>query len=315
MFEQIIALENLFDAWEEFRKDKAKRMDVMKFEFNLENNIFALHDDLKTEKYQHGEYTAFSICDPKPRRIHKAIVRDRLLHHAIIRIIEPAWDRFFIFDSWSSRKGKGVHGAVGRLERLALRLSHNHKKTLWVLKMDIKSFFASIGHEILLDILKEKTPDVRLVHLLQNIINSFHRGLPLGNLTSQLFANIYLNKLDQFIKHKLKIKGYIRYADDLFLMSQDKKYLINCALKIEIFLRDFLRLKIHPNKIILKTYASGIDCLGYVCFPYYRILRTKTKKRMFKRINLENFPSYLGVLRHCRSNKLRINLLQTLDGH
>ena len=309
MFEKIISWDNLFDAWTEFRRDKNNRLDVAEFEVNLEDHIFELHDDLKNDTYRHGGYVSFFVNDPKRRHIHKASVRDRLLHHAVHRVIEPGWNKVFIFDSWSSRQTKGTHRAVKRLENLGRKLSRNHTLTLWILKLDIRKFFDSISPDILLEILKKRTPDAPLLVLLTKIIASFAPGLPLGNLTSQLFANIYLDKLDQFVKHNLKISGYIRYADDFILIHPDRALLINYLDKITIFLRERLRLIIHPKKIVFKTYAGGIDYLGYVCFPHHRVLRTKTKRRMFDRISRKNFASHNGVLRHCRSVSLRDKLL------
>lgn len=310
MFEKVISLENLFDAWTEFKKEKSGKSDVAQFEINLEDRVFDLHEDLKSGSYKHGGYSSFFVHDPKRRHIHKASVRDRLLHHAVHRVVEPAWNKIFIFDSWSSRKDKGTHAAVRRLQDLALRLSRNYARTLWVLKLDITKFFDFVDHEILLNILAKRTPDNRLMSLFREIIESFNPGLPLGNLTSQLFANVYMNELDQFVKQELKITGYIRYVDDFVLMHQDKELLLDCFQKIDVFIRERLLLKIHPKKIILKTYASGIDYLGYVCFPNHRILRTKTKRRMFKRINKKNYTSYNGILQHCRSRNLSKTLLE-----
>lgn len=313
MFDKIISLENLFDAWTEFKKEKSNKNDVTEFEVNLEDHVFALHEDLKNGIYKHGGYFSFFVHDPKRRHIHKASVRDRLLHHAVHRVIEPIWNKVFIFDSWSSRKTKGIHAAVRRLQDLALRLSHNYTRTLWILKLDVTKFFSSINHEILFNILAKRTGDDRLVNLFQEIIGSFNPGLPLGNLTSQLFANVYLNELDQFVKNELRIRGYVRYADDFVLMHEDKELLIDCRYKIEDFLREHLRLKIHPKKLTLKTYASGIDYLGYVSFPHHRVIRTKTKRRMFKKFNKKNYHSYAGILSHCRSRYLEKLLMEVVE--
>jgi RNA-directed DNA polymerase len=312
MFDKIISLENLFDAWTEFKREKSNKSDVAEFEVNLEDHVFKLHEDLKNDTYKHGGYFSFFVHDPKRRHIHKASVRDRLLHHAVHRVIEPIWNKVFIFDSWSSRKNKGTHGAVKRLQSLGLKLSRNHTQMLWVLKLDVKKFFDSVNHEILLNILRRRTTDDSLMMLLRNIIDSYSPGLPLGNLTSQLFANVYLNELDQFVKHELKIVGYVRYADDFILLHQNKEFLVDCLGKITNFMHEQLHLDVHPKKIVLKTYAGGIDYLGYVCFPHHRVLRTKTKRRMFKRVSEKNFSSYNGILQHCRSRKLQAKLIETV---
>ena len=313
MFEKIISLKNLFNAWTEFKRDKANKNDVAEFEVNLEDHVFKLHEHLKNSSYKHGGYFSFFVNDPKRRHIHKASVSDRLLHHAIHRIIEPEWNKTFIFDSWSSRKEKGMHAAVKRLQGFGLKLSQNHTQTLWILKLDVRKFFASVDHEILLNILEKRTPEAKLMDLFREVIGSFSPGLPLGNLTSQLFGNIYMDKLDQFVKHELKIAGYVRYADDFILIHPDRERLIDCLEKIRVFLQERLRLEVHPKKIVLKTYAGGIDYLGYICFPHHRVLRTKTKRRMFQRVNEKNFSSYNGMLQHCQSLNLQTELLENVD--
>jgi RNA-directed DNA polymerase len=313
MFNKVISLENLFSAWTEFKQEKSNKNDVADFEVNLEDHIFKLHEELRNETYKHGGYLSFFIHDPKRRHIHKAPVRDRLLHHAIHRVIEPMWNKVFIFDSWSSRRNKGTHAAVKRLHKLGLRLSRNNTQVLWVLKLDIRKFFDSVDHKILLELLMQKTQDQKLYKLLEEIIDSYTPGLPLGNLTSQLFANVYMNPLDQFVKHELKIIGYIRYADDFLLLHPNREFLEGCLVRINNFLKETLHLKIHPDKIVLKRYSGGIDYLGYVCFPHHRVLRTKTNRRMFKRINDKNSSSYMGILNHCRSHKLKEQLTDLLE--
>jgi len=261
-------------------------------------------------------YNAFSICDPKPRRIHKAVVHDRVLHHAVFRILYPIFDKGFIFDSYSCRIGKGTHRAVSRLEKFARKLSKNNHRNIFALKCDIRKFFDSVGQDILLGLIKSKIDDNNAIWLIEKIIKSFPIGLPLGNVTSQLFANIYLNELDQFIKHKLKIKYYLRYCDDFIILDKDRDFLEGLTCRINAFLSAKLKLSLHSDKIIVRKYHQGIDWLGYVVLPHHRVLRTKTKKRIFKKIknryddwqkNLisgrsfnQGLQSYLGVLKHCR---------------
>jgi len=312
-FNQIISLENLLNAWKEFEKDKRHKKDVQIFSLDLMNNIFTLHSDLFNHTYNHGGYQHFKINDPKPRDIHKASVRDRLIHHAIYRILYPFFDKIFISDSYSCRLGKGTHRAIKRFMKFAYRVSKNNTRTCWILKCDIKKFFANIDHNILSSILKEYIPDQNIIELLENIIGSFNSGkngvgLPLGNLTSQLLVNIYMNKFDQFIKHKLKFKYYIRYADDFVLMSDKIDYLQKQIKRIDKFLSEELKLTLHPNKISIAALSSGIDFLGQINFFNYSILRTKTKRRMLKRVNEKNLPSYLGMLKHCRGYKIKCKL-------
>ena len=283
------------------------------------DNIYSLHNDLTNKTYKHGDYKAFKINDPKPRDIHKATVRDRLLHHAIYRILYPYFDQKFIYDSYSCRVGKGTHKAIYRFESFIRKVGQNNTKTCWVLKCDIKKFFANIDHDILKSILAKHIDVKESLWLLGQVIDSFQtpsrqglagkRGLPLGNLTSQLLVNIYMNEFDQFVKHKLKVKYYIRYADDFVVLSQDKKYLEDILEKMKEFLSNDLKLTMHPDKVFIKTITSGVDFLGWVHFPKHRVLRTATKRRMFR--NLKQSPkeesrqSYLGMLSHGDGYKIK----------
>lgn len=306
-YNDIISIENLLKAWEEFLPGKKTKTDVCEFSKNLMENILNLHDDLLNKNYKHGRYKAFNISDPKPRNIHKAIVRDRLLHYAVYRILYPVFDKTFFSESYSCRINKGTHRAMNKFRNFAFKVSKNHHKTIFVLKCDIRKFFASIDHEILLKILDKYILDKDIVWLLSKIIESFYStkqgvGLPLGNLTSQLLVNIYMNQFDQWIKHRMKVKYYIRYADDFVVFHQDKDYLLEFTLKIADFLEENLKLQLHPNKVFIKTFASGVDFLGWVHFPDHRVLRTSTKKRALKALalgeNLSSLTSYVGLLKH-----------------
>jgi len=281
------------------------------------DHILALHHDLCNHTYRHGGYHAFNISDPKPRNIHKASVRDRLIHHAIYRVLYPFFDATFIADSFSCRNEKGTHKALNRFRAFAYQVSRNHTRTCWILKCDIKKFFAHIDHGILLTILTQYISNEQILSLLEEIIGSFHAtrpgvGLPLGNLTSQLFVNIYMNEFDQFMKHRLKAQYYIRYADDFVILSHDREWLADILPQLPRFLRDALRLELHPDKVSIATLASGVDFLGWVHFPDHRVLRTATRRRMLKRIAAHSAPetmqSYLGLLRHGNTHKLRARI-------
>lgn len=313
-YNDIISLGNLLEAWKEFIKGKKFREDVQEFGRNIMSNIIGLHKDLTQKVYKHSAYEAFKINDPKPRDIHKACVRDRLLHRALYRKLYPFFDKTFISDSYSCRLRKGTHKAIDRFRTFARKESRNYTKTVWVLKCDVRKFFASIDQNILKKIIREYIPDKDIIELLDKIISSFFSvekgiGLPLGNITSQLLVNIYMNKFDQFVKHKVKAKYYIRYADDFVIFSRDKKWLENIIRRIRNFLWYELKLQLHPNKVRICTVASGVDYLGWINYPDYRILRTVTKKRMFKRIiemegKTETVQSYLGMISHGNSLKL-----------
>jgi len=297
-------LENLYEAWQEFVRGKKQKRDVMEFSMHLSLNIFNLHQDLKAKTYTHGGYHAFNISDPKPRNIHKATVRDRLLHHAIYRVLYPHFDTKFVHDSYSCRLYKGTHRALKRLGQFGRKVSKNNTKTVWILKCDVRKFFASIDQKILVEILQIHIKDKNILWLLGEVISSFHtelaKGLPLGNLTSQLLVNVYMDWFDQWMKHRLRAKYYIRYADDFVVMSRDKSELENILIQIRFFLKENLSLDLHQNKVFITTLASGVDFLGWVHFPHHRVLRTVTKRRMLKNLkdNLskETKTSYKGML-------------------
>lgn len=325
LYHQITSIDNLFQAWSEFKKGKRNKKDVQAFEMNLEDNLFALHEELKNKTYKHYAYTAFNIYDPKFRNIHKATVTDRIVHHAVVSKLEPLFDKTFIFDSYSSRKNKGMHKAVKRLAVFIRKVSKNYNGKCFILKLDIKKFFASVDQEILLNCIMEKIADENLMWLVKNILKTFSNstGIPIGNLTSQIFANIYLNELDKFIKQQLYIKYYIRYADDFVILSQDSKSLNSLIPQINQFLKNNLKLLIHQDKLVVRKYNQGVDFLGYIVLPHYILPRTKTVKRMFKKLeekrHLENFnqsiASYLGYLRHANTHKLQKEILHRFTHH
>lgn len=296
-YHDIISVENILEAWNIFKKGKRNKLDVQEFEFNLMSNILDLHNDLKNKTYNHGSYEHFKVNDPKPRDIHKASVRDRLLHHAICKILYPLYDKKFIADSYSCRNNKGTHKAILKFEKFTRKVSNNYINQCYVLKCDIRKFFASINHDMLISILEKRIGDRDILELLRNIIQSFNKGLPLGNLTSQLLVNIYMNEFDQYVKHTLKVKYYIRYADDFVFVLESKDELELVRQKCEAFLTLNLKLFLHPKKCFIKTIYSGVDFLGRVHFPKYRVPRSSTKKRIFRKVSEENFNSYLGLLK------------------
>ena len=312
IFERVITPENLFLAWEEFRKGKTSRKDVQAFEYRLEAHIFSLQRDLAAGAYRHGPYHAFHICDPKQRQIHKATVRDRIVHHAVFAALNPIFEPTFIAHSFSCRKGKGTHKGVDALEAMLRQVSRNHTRPCFALKCDIHKFFASVDRELLLRILANKINDERMMRLLTTIIASFPQGIPIGNLTSQLFANVYMNVFDQFMKHDLKITCYLRYTDDFIVVSDDREYLQNLLPSIESFLKDHLRLMLHPHKVSIRKYRQGIDFLGYIVLPHHRMLRTKTKRRMIQKLEErateQSLQSYLGVLSHADAYRLGLDV-------
>ena len=322
VYEEIISVDNLLEAWREFLRGKRNKKDVQEFGLRLMDNILILYSELVNFEYSHGGYTAFNISDPKPRNIHKASVRDRLLHRAIYRKLYPFFDKVFIADSFSCRLSKGTHKAINRFRKFGYKVSRNNTRTVWVMKCDIRKFFANIDHKVLLDVLKSYISDEKIMRLFERVIGSFHSvrpgvGLPLGNLTSQLLVNIYMNEFDQFVKHKLKIGYYIRYADDFVIFSENREWLGELIPKIEEFLNEKLKLELHPDKVSIKTLASGVDFLGWVNFIDHRVLRTATKRRMLVKLVADSRPeflsSYFGLLKHGNTTRIRANILEDYE--
>jgi len=321
-FEEIFSFRNLLRAWTAFNYKKRKKADVAEFAARLADNLRGLERDILGGRYKHGGYTHFKISDPKPRDIHKASVRDRVVHHAIYAALYPYFDRYFIYDSYSCRKNKGTHRALRRFAIFARKEGANGTKTVWVLTCDIAKCFASVDHDILFSLLRKRVAYQRLFNVLEEIVKSFvsdperKKGIPLGNLTSQLFINVYLNELDQFMKRDLKIRRYIRYADDFAMLSRDKDMLLEYLPKIADFLEERLGLTLHPKKIVFKTVVSGVDFLGWVHFTDHRVLRTKTKQRMQRRLLGEPkaaaIASYAGLLTHGNAHKLRKSVIATI---
>ncbi len=328
LFENIVHPENLFWAWDSFKQGKRNKKDVRLFEFNLEENIFKLQRDLKNKTYRHGNYHSFTISDPKPRNINKAQVRDRIVHHAVFQVLNPIFEDGFIPTSFSCRVDYGTHKGVRVLQDILRKVSRNGTRQCFALKCDIKNFFDTIDHDILFSILTRKIRDTDTNNLLWEIIFSFSshysdavhkKGVPIGNLTSQIFANVYMNKFDQFIKNELRVKYYLRYTDDFLIISENKEYLENLLPRITVFLQENLLLKIHEDKTKIRKVRQGIDFLGYVDFVKYKLVRNKTKKRILKKFHdkikdyqsgiisknslSQSLQSYLGFLSHADSHE------------
>lgn len=316
-YNDIIQIDNLLATWERFIPGKKCRKDVMRFQAELGKNLAELHYDLKHKTYLHAGYSSFNISDPKPRSIHKATVRDRVLHHLIYKELYPYFHDKFIYDSYSCREEKGTHKALDRFQEFARKVSKNNTRTCFVLKCDIKKFFASVNQDILLQILERHITDQDILDLIRKVTSSFHAahqaiGLPLGNLTSQLLVNVYMHEFDMYVKQELRVKYYIRYADDFVILADDKKYLEEILISLDTFLKEKLRLTLHEHKVYIKTYDSGVDFLGWIHFPHHRQLRTTTKRKILK--NMRGYPkqetisSYRGLLAHGNTYKIQKQL-------
>lgn len=304
----ITSIKALSAAWKKFSRGKKSRKDVSDYQKNLRVNLEVMHKRLASGYYQHESYQRFTIHDPKQRQIHKATVEDRIVHQAIVTAIAPHFEKRFIYDSYSCRVGKGTHAGVLRLQTFLRKSSRNNTRKVYMLKCDIRKYFSSIDHEILLSLIARRIDNDEILELIRTIILSHGsvtgKGIPLGNVTSQLFANIYLHELDWFMKQTIGVQYYARYCDDFIVVSQDKKHLEQLTELIGVFLRVNLQLDLHPNKVTIRSWNQGIDFLGYVLQPHAVTIRTKTRKRMIARTTAQNVSSYLGICSHADAYQL-----------
>jgi retron-type reverse transcriptase len=296
LFDQVCSMRNLRLAAKEALRGKRARLPGATFFMELEKELPALHEQLRDGTYTHGGYRYFWIHDPKDRLVAAAPFRDRVVHHAIVRVIEPIFEKRFIEDSFACRKGKGTHAAMRR----ALHFARGHR---YALKCDVSKYFASIDHAVLTGLVGRVIGDRRVLGLLEGVLASHadtqvqewrpggglfdyemrRKGLPIGNLTSQFLANVYLNPLDHFVKHDLRVKGYVRYMDDFLLFGDDRPALKRCGAEIKEKLAE-LGLTMHPDKYRLIPTAKGVDFTGFVVFGDGRVrVRSSTVRRFDRR--------------------------------
>ncbi len=303
LYEQIAHFDNLYLAYRKASRGKRSQPEVAAFEFNLQSHLFQLQDELMNGSYRPGAYRSFYILDPKRRLISAAPFRDRVVHHALCNLIEPIFERTFIGTSYANRRGKGTHAAIDRAQAYT-------RQAPYVLQCDVRQFFPSIDHAILDAILARKIADERTLWLCQQIMNSGAgilkneytpvyfpgddlfaanrpRGLPIGNLTSQFWANVYLNELDQFVKRELRARAYVRYVDDFLLFGADKGQLWAWKTSVQEKLAS-LRLTLHENSSTVYPVKNGIPFLGFRLYPTHRRL---------KRANGVNFQRRYARLR------------------
>jgi len=314
-----------------------------------------LKKELEDHTYRPGRSICFVVSKPKPREIFAADFRDRVVHHILVNYLEPIWEPKFIDQSYSCRKGKGAHRAIKDLKRYLRKATKGNTQKTYYLQVDIQSFFVSLKKDILFGLIKRHTKNPEILWLTEVIIfhnptRNYYRkcqaslfdlipdhkslfkvspdqGLPIGNLTSQFFANVYLNELDQFVKHKLKVKYYLRYVDDLVLLSPEKDQLKIWRNEIDKFLQEKLKLRLHPQKQILQTVDKGIDFVGYLVKPDYVLMRRRIVKNLKAKLwqfnqNLGEITeqetkqilsavnSYYGQFRHAKTFGLRQKLWQ-----
>jgi RNA-directed DNA polymerase len=278
-FDTIIAPDNLYLAYRKARAGKGDRPSVAAFEFNLEQELYDLRIELGEGRYVHGAYRQRTIYERKPRLISIAPFRDRVVHHALMGVVEPILDKSMIEDSYACRHGKGVHCAVDRYQHYAARHPY-------VLQLDIQQYFASVDHEVLMRQLHRRISDTRVLDLFKQIVGSYSsaptKGLPIGNLTSQFLANFYLNGFDHWVKEQQRVPGYLRYVDDFFLFAKSKQAAWQYVAAVQNYLRS-LGLMLHPNKIHLHRTSERVDVLGYLVTPGRRWLRNDNGHRFNRR--------------------------------
>lgn len=360
----MFTFENIYRAYLDCRRKKRSKRTALAFEVNAEQNLFDLTRELAQKAYRPSPSFCFVAKNDKHREVFAADFRDRVVHHFLIRRLERIWEPIFIHDSFACRKGKGTHGAVSRLRSFCRKVTANQTRRAWFTQLDVRAFFPSIDRRILLSLVLSRLESMDLRWLSEIIILHnpaknpvftcsrekwrnvpahkslfsvpYGKGMPIGNLTSQFFANVYLNGLDQFVKHTLKARYYIRYVDDLVLLHEDRSKLVDWAKQIGDFLKSTLKLELHPNREIIRPVSNGIDFLGYVVRPSHLYIRrrvamrcklavtrqtNKMIKRESKRVSLVFPPhiyqklyctinSYLGAFSHASCYRLILSLFE-----
>jgi RNA-directed DNA polymerase len=309
LYEQVISPDNLRLAEEKARKGKKKQYGVMLFDKRKEESLELLHEMLCTKTYRTSPYTVFKVYEPKERIVYRLpYFPDRITHHAIMNILEPVFVSVFTADTYSCIKGKGIHAASYNL-RKALK---DEPGTQYCLKLDIKKFYPSIDHSILKELLRRKIKDKDLLWLLDEIIDSAE-GVPIGNYLSQYFANFYLAYFDHWIKEVKRIKYYFRYADDIVILSDNKKDLHRILYEIKAYLQSELKLEVKRNYQVFPVKKRGIDFVGYPTFHDHVRLRKSIKKNfcraVYRKKKRPSIEAYKGWAKHCNSKNLLKKLL------
>ena len=309
LYHKIYSLDNLRLADEKARKGKRNSYGVKFHDRNREANLLKLHRELKNKTFKTSPYEIFKIYEPKEREIYRLpYFPDRIMHHAVMNVLEPIWMSIFTADTYSCIKGRGIHSCA---EKLKKQLRDDVQGTQYCLKLDIKKFYPSINHDSLKAILARKIKDEDLLWLLGEVIDSA-TGVPIGNYLSQYFANLYLAYFDHWMKEEKQQRYYYRYADDIVVLAETKAELHELFLEIETYLEKNLQLKIKENYQVFPVAKRGIDFVGYRFWHTHTLLRKRIKKNFAKAVakgkGKETLVSYLGWAKHCNS----INLIKKL---
>lgn len=304
-----LELLNIWQSFWNFKKGKNKTAEFYRFEYNIENNLNGLNKNIIEKNYRHGFYRTFFVCDNKKRKISEPQIRDKIVHRLIYDLLLPIYNKTFDFDVWSCRPEKGL---VGALDRTKFLIKKNPDCFLW--KTDISKFFDNVDHFILLKIIRRKISNETLLYLIEEVLRSFNsgksskKGIPLGNLTSQIFANIYLNELDRFIRNEIKPLAYLRYGDDFIVIMKRHVELTHSREKIIEFLERCLKLKIKANcDIVLKT-NHNLKFLGMIINSEKIILNKRNRKRVISNLKFKNISSYFGLAKKFGSKELQTEL-------
>ena len=307
LFEKICRFENLYLAFKKAFLGSGLNSEASRFSFHLERELLQLKRELESGVYQPGRYRYFTIHDPKERTISVAPFRDRVVHHALVGVLEPVIEPRFIFDTYANRKGKGTHRAVRRAQYFLRKHPH-------YLKTDIAKYFESIDHQILLSVLNRTVKDFKVLDLVRRITANSDRsrglrmgkGLPIGNLTSQFFANLYLDPLDHFIKDELGVRAYVRYMDDLVFFSESRNELKRLLADVRAFLEKRLKLRFKPSATVLNSRVHGLPFLGFRVFPRIIRIRRQSLERLSKKMKRRSSEYRHGEIEeHQLGNSLR----------
>ncbi|MDR3171289.1 MAG: reverse transcriptase/maturase family protein [Treponema sp.] len=297
-FDTIYSWENLSLAWHKVSLGKTRTTRIIDFYCNLDANLASIAQDLRLGTYHPGPYRQFTIKDPKERIISAASVRDRVVQHALMNLYDPVFDRYQIFDSYACRRNKGTQKAI-------LRAFHFAKSSPYFLKMDVRQYFNSIDHQILKNLVIKLVKDVPAVQLFNTIIDANHessgKGVPIGNLTSQYFANHYLAIFDHYLKERHSVKKYLRYMDDMLLFTDDKKALKALYTLAESFTQDTLCLEVKPP--VIGSTGDGAPFLGFLIKQKGIYLQQKSKKRYITRLAEIEHHRLRGIFSEAEAGK------------
>lgn len=327
LYSQVYAFDSLHAAYCRARRGKRHQAEVLRFECDLEGELIQLQNELIWDQYETGPYRAFWVAEPKRRLVAALPFRDRVLQHALVSVLEPIWEREFIYHSYACRPGKGMHAGVDAAQRWMRSVQREHGQA-YALKLDVRQYFASVDHGVLLGLLARRIRCPRTLALCANILGSWSPGIPIGNLTSQLFANIYLHELDRFAKQDLRVRHFARYMDDVLIVHHDKAHLHGLREQIERFLFDALALHANGKTQVLPVGRLGnpaLDWLGYRLWSTHRRLRSGGVRRMRRRLAwmqrahargelsmgavTARIRSWIGHAGHADSRRIREQLL------